>query len=262
MLDEAEAFYDLCAPFYDGDYDGLGYDVDLDFYVGLAGASGGPVLEMGCGTGRVALAIARSGVEVVGLEISPAMLERLRAKLAGVAPEVARRIQLVHGDIREHQLGRLFPLVVAPFRVVQHLVTEADVDRFLGNAARHLSPGGELAFDVFQPDERMITAGPELHVDIEREDPETGEEIRRVSRAVHRPDEQTFDVHFEWLIGPPGEPVRTIDGGETTVRWFTRGDLERLLTGAGFEVVEIADDFGGERFGPGTEDYVVRARRV
>ena len=74
---KAPEFYDRCAAFYDGDYEAAGYDRDVPFYVELARESGGPVLEMGCGTGRVLLPVARAGIEIAGVDASARMLERL-----------------------------------------------------------------------------------------------------------------------------------------------------------------------------------------
>lgn len=268
-MSDLERFYQRCARFYDGDYEAAGYDEDLDFYVGSAQAAfegtGRPVLEMGCGTGRALLPTARAGVEVVGLELSQAMLDQLEAKLAGESDDVRRRVRLVRGDVRDADLSDVAPdggfsLVTAPFRVVQHLVSREDQRRWLRTVRRVLAADGELLFDVFLPDYSQIASDPELHVDVERVDPETGEEIRRVASAHHTPEEQTFEVRFEWLVGPPGEEPQAIPGVTTTVRWFTRAELENLLELEGFRAVEIAGDFDGHAVGPDSTDLVVRAR--
>jgi SAM-dependent methyltransferase len=270
-VSELERFYRRCARFYDGDYEAAGYDEDLELYVDAARrafeTTGRPVLEMGCGTGRVLLPTARAGVEVVGLELSQAMLDQLEAKLAGEPEEVRQRVRLVQGDIRDADLGdagleRGFSLVTAPFRVVQHLVTRDDQRRWLRTVHRCLAEGGELLFDVFLPDYSQVSADPELHVDVERVDPETGEEIRRVASADHSPHEQTFEVRFEWLVGPVGKKPRLVPGVTTTVRWFTRAELENLLELERFQVVEIVGDFDRHPVGPDSTDLVVRARRL
>ncbi|HUF79231.1 MAG TPA: class I SAM-dependent methyltransferase, partial [Thermoanaerobaculia bacterium] len=115
-------FYDGCAAFYDADYEAAGYDEDVPFYVELARESGGPVLEMGCGTGRVLLAVAQAGIEIAGIDGSARMLDRLKAHLAEEPEAVRRRVRLLHGDIRTARVEGDFALVTAPFRVVQHLV--------------------------------------------------------------------------------------------------------------------------------------------
>jgi len=255
-------FYDRCAAFYDGDYEAAGYDHDVPFYVDLARESGGPVLEMGCGTGRVLLPVARAGIEVAGVDASARMLERLAARLAVEPEAVRRRVRLVEGDIRTARVEGEFALVTAPFRVVQHLLERADHRSWLRNVARHLrrDPPGALVFDVFQPDYAVIAESPILSVDVERADPATGRTVRRVARAHHHPETQTFEVGFEWLVEDEDGEERTESGVETVARWFTRPELELLLEIEGFEVQDFWGDFDRTPFGPGAEDQVVRAR--
>ncbi len=258
-------FYDLCAAYYEGDYESAGYDQDVPFYVELARAAGGPVLELGCGTGRVLLPVARAGVEVVGVDASRGMLERLEGHLAGEPEEVRRRVRALEGDVRSVRVpggAAAFALVTAPFRVAQHLVSRADQRAWLRTVAHHLrrEPPGHLVFDVFQPDYEQIAEGSTVSVDVERLEPGTGRRIRRVSRAEHHPERQTFEVGFEWLVEAPGGRERSSGAIETTVRWFTRAELEGLLELEGFEVTDVWGDFEQTPFGPGAEDQVVRAR--
>src|SRR5689334_10632334 len=95
---------------------------DVEFWVDAARAAKGPVLELGCGTGRVLLPIARAGVEVTGLDRSRPMLDKARANLARENEAVRARVHLHEGDMRDFDLGRRFALVLAPFRSFQHLV--------------------------------------------------------------------------------------------------------------------------------------------
>ncbi len=120
---------------------------DVSFYVDEAVRSGGPVLELGVGTGRIAVPVALAGVEVVGVDLSAGMLEvaRERAALAGVA------LDLREGDMREPPVEGRFPLVVIPFRSLLHMETDADRRTALRAVARHLAPGGRFVFDVFAP---------------------------------------------------------------------------------------------------------------
>ena len=124
---------------------------DVGFYTALATEHGGPVLELGCGTGRVLLPTARAGVEITGLDLSDGMLSACRSKLAGEAPDVQGRAHLHRGDMRSFGLGRRFGLVTIPFRPFQHLLTVEDQMACLACAHRHLAPGGVLALDVFNP---------------------------------------------------------------------------------------------------------------
>jgi SAM-dependent methyltransferase len=124
---------------------------DVAFYLQLACETGGPVLELGCGTGRTLIPIARAGIGCVGLDASPAMLGVFREKM----PE----IELVEGDMRSFDLGRRFRMITIPFRGLSHLL---DVEAQVGCLAcvkRHLMPGGVFAFDVFDPKLEMLAKG-------------------------------------------------------------------------------------------------------
>jgi SAM-dependent methyltransferase len=120
---------------------------DVSFYVDEAVRAGGPVLELGVGTARIAVPMAVAGVEVVGVDLSEGMLDvaRERADLAGV------RIDLRQGDMRDPPVEGSFPLVVIPFRSLLHMETEIDRRSVLRAVAERLAPGGRFVFDVFAP---------------------------------------------------------------------------------------------------------------
>lgn len=268
-------FYEICAGFYDADYAAAEREDDAAFYAELARDAGGPVLEMGCGSGRVLLPCARAGAEVVGMDVSAAMLDRLRYRLEHEAEEVRRRVETVEGDVRDAAVTdgdgeiRTFPLVTAPFRVIQHLVERSDQRAWLQNVTRHLAPGGALVFDVFQPDYEHVVAPPSTTVDLERTDPETGRLVERHATAWHTPELQTFRVRFEWKEaagegggedGGEGE-ARSLGSAETEVRWFTLAELANLLELEGFRVTDAWGDFDRTPHGPGAEEIILRATR-
>src|SRR5262245_49105001 len=99
---------------------------DIAFFVDAAVHAGGPVLEIGCGTGRVLVPTARAGVEIVGLDMSPQMLGICRLRLSSESPAVQEKATLAHADMRRFDLGRAFTLVTIPFRPFQHLLTVDD----------------------------------------------------------------------------------------------------------------------------------------
>ena len=158
---------------------------DVQFYVDEATNVRGRVLEVGCGTGRILLPIARSGRAIEGLDASPEMLDRCRTKLLEEPDAVQRRVTLHQGDARSFDIGRRFALVTAPFRVMQHLTTVDDQLGFLDSTARHLAPGGKLVFDVFNPNFAALLSAD----GVEKEDtPNTtlpdGRSFRRTGRVV------------------------------------------------------------------------------
>ena len=104
--------YDKLARFYDWRMEG--YNKDIPFYVQLAKESGGPVLELGCGTGRVILPIAEAGIETVGLELSVAMLDIARQKLSQMSMDIQKRVQFVEGNMTNFTLEEQFSLVILP----------------------------------------------------------------------------------------------------------------------------------------------------
>ncbi len=124
---------------------------DVAYYVALARSSGGPVLEYGVGNGRVALPIARHGVEVVGVDHSAPMLADLRERLAREPADVRSRVRAARGDMRRAKLGRRFPLVLATFNTALHLYTRDDVERFLARVREHLTPRGRFVVDLSMP---------------------------------------------------------------------------------------------------------------
>jgi ubiquinone/menaquinone biosynthesis C-methylase UbiE len=127
--------YHVSAKYYDGAYAAMRDLVDAPFYLELAKEIGGPVLEIGCGTGRVLLPIARHGIEIHGVDNSAPMLGILRESLAQEKPDVRNKVTLHAGDMRDLFLSRRFPLVTIPFRPMQHMHSVADQLRALTSAA-------------------------------------------------------------------------------------------------------------------------------
>src|SRR5690242_13252024 len=128
-----------------------GFPGEIDFWVARARESGGPVLELACGTGRVSWPIARADIDIVGIDVSPAMLGRAEAKRAREAAEVAARARFLPGDMADFTLDERFALAIIPFRAFQALMTVEDQRRSLGCIHRHLKPDGRLIVDIFDP---------------------------------------------------------------------------------------------------------------
>ena len=127
---------------------------DISFYVEEALASGGPVVELGVGTGRIAIPTAAAGVHVIGVDSSAGMLEVCaeQARAAGVA----ERLDLRLGDLRRPPVDERVPLVTCPFRAYLHLATDEERLEALGTARALLRRGGRLIFDVFKPSQDDI----------------------------------------------------------------------------------------------------------
>jgi SAM-dependent methyltransferase len=215
LYDEIAAFYDPWS---------RSVTEDVGFYVDEARASGGPVVELGVGTGRIAVPIARAGVDVIGVDSSPGMLAvaRAAAKEAGVADRVDLRL----GDLREPPVSERVPLVICPFRSLLHMETEGEKLRALRAARTLLADGGRFVFDVFSPsradieetDGRWIEREPGI---FERADWDEGS--RTLTLSV-RSDGSLTSFGLHWLSVP--EWLRLLDEAnlapDAVFGWFDR----------------------------------------
>jgi SAM-dependent methyltransferase len=259
---ELETLYRVIAPHYDLLFEDLYAGEDVTFYRQLTEGSPGPVLEMGCGTGRVLLPLARDGAAMYGMDCSLAMLEQLRARLCREDRAVRDRVTVVHGDIRRDDAGRRFPLIIAAGNVLHSFVDRQDQRSWLRNVRRHLTPDGVFCFDLFQFDYKRLTIPPDTWMlDIDRLDPQSGQRIRCYSRCEHEPEFQRFRVKFRWTVENGSAKTVAEKSASAMQRWFTRGELENLLELEGFQVTDYWGGFRREAFGRGSRQQVVRAVR-
>jgi SAM-dependent methyltransferase len=145
--------------YYDHAY--RAHKADVAFYTELARESRGPVLELGAGTGRITLALARAGVDVVGIDQSTAMLARAAEHVARLPVAARKHVTLRQGDMRKVRLRRRFPLVIAPFNLFMHMFTRTNVERALATVRAHLAPRGRFVMDVLMPDLGTLRRDPE-----------------------------------------------------------------------------------------------------
>ena len=214
------ALYDRITRFYDPWSRSVTEDVG--FYVDHALASGGPVVELAVGTGRIAVPIARAGLDVIGVDSSPPMLAVARA--AAEAAGVGARLDLRVGDLREPPVVERVPLVICPFRSLLHMETEDEKLRALRAARELLAPGGAYVFDVFAPSGDDIEETHDRWLEREPgifERAVWDEASRTLSLSVRSgADEATFGLH--WLSAP--EWLRLLDvagfGVEALYGWF------------------------------------------
>ena len=228
---------------------------DVAFYVDEAKATRGAVLEVGCGTGRILLPIARAGAAITGIDASKHMLERCRAKLAAEPAAVRARVRLAQHDMRDFELAEKFGLIIAPFRVVQHLTTVDDQLRFLETVARHLAPGGRLVFDVFNPRfDILVAANGVEHEDTPAQRLPDGRTLRRTYRIVRvRWIDQVSEAELVYYV----DGTRYVQAFE--MRWYLAAELRNLLARAGFRVREFYGDFARGPLVDGCPEFVVVA---
>lgn len=216
---------------------------DIDYYVQTALAHPGPVLEYGCGNGRIALPIARRGLEVTGVDRSAAMLADLRRRLRQEeADAVRRRVTVRRGDMRSVRLHRRFGLVLCTFNTLLHLYTRRDVERFLGRVREHLRRGGWFVFDVSMPDARELDRDPERAYHWPRfRHAGTGEVVRYTEQFDYDPLRQILNVAMRFE--PRDAPHRAWTTPLTHRQFFPQ-ELEALLHYNGFRVDELHGDYG------------------
>jgi SAM-dependent methyltransferase len=243
---------------------GSSVEGDVEFFRASARRLGGPILDVGCGTGRVAAALALDGWPVVGIDRSEPMLALAERRRAGLAVDVAARLELAQADLTDFDLDRTFPLIVVPYRVFQFLLTPESQRSGLAALRRHLAPGGELILDLFDP--RLDLCVPDFRPPARSGDvvrhPVTGNDVRVecVSR-VNDPVRQVFDEVWQSTeLDAGGRQLRSLR--ETlSLRWTYRWEMRHLLELCGFEVVAEFGDFKGGQPAYGREQvWVVRAR--
>jgi SAM-dependent methyltransferase len=210
---------------------------DVAFYVEEAVRSGGPVLELGVGTGRIAIPVAAAGISVVGVDLSAGMLEVAdeQAAFAGV------ELDLRQGDMREPPVDGSFPLVLVPFRSMLHMETDSDRRTVLRAVAGLLMPGGRFVFDVFAPGADDIA---DTHA-------------RWLEREPGIWERADWDVETRTLI----LRVRGVDGdAEMSLAWLDVAEWKELLRDEGFEVEALYGWFDRSPW-RGGEDSVWICRR-
>lgn len=234
---------------------------DIAFYLAQAKRFGGPILELGAGTGRILLPLAEAGHDVVGFDMSPAMLDVAAVKLAR-HPALASRVRLSQGDMTAFDLRQKFALIIVSARSFQHIVTPEGQRAALRCMRRHLDAGGHLILDLFDANFELLfakaDAGPTPR---EARHPRSGQMVRRTVVGRHTdPLQQTVQeiLRFEEL-----DPAGNVIAQEETswsLRWSARQEIAYLLELCSFETVNQFSDFNGSPPAYGREQlWIARA---
>ena len=233
---------------------------DIEFYVKMARRYSGPVLEIGVGTGRVAVALANAGFAVTGVDAMTSMLRQARARIAELPAPVQARIVLHRADMRRLALGQRYPLVIAPFNAFAHLYSRSDVERALAACRLHLRPGGRLIFDVIMPDLAALMQDPSrLYRCADVVDPNSGKRFAYSEASHYDPERQVRSMTLQ-LSHKTGKPrPRAIP---LTHRQFFPAELAALLHYNGFAIEERFGDFSQGPLTERSETQVIVARCV
>lgn len=231
---------------------------DAEWYALRALVHGGPVLELGVGTGRIAFAIADRGVEVVGVDRMPEMLEQAGVRLAKQKRRIRERVSFVAGDLMELRLDRKFAMVIAPFNVLMHLYDREQVERALATVRAHLEPGGHFLLDVLMPELRYLArTNDKVYKAGKVKRPDTGKRYHYRERFDYDDVSQVQLIEMAYIgVDDPLD----FHLAPLAHRYFYPAELEALLHYNGFEMLERYGDFEELPLHGDCESQVIVAR--
>lgn len=238
--DRSDDPYARIADLYEAEH--RGWTDDLDLYRALAARAGDPVLELGCGSGRVAIALADAGYDVRGIDTSEAMLAIARANVAGRQLPVGFSC----GDMRRYDSGRGFGLAICALDTLLHLQSTGDVLDTMASVHRVLRAGGLLAFDIVNPTPDLLAMGDRV---VRHQSTFVGPRGTETAHFVSwdlDPEAQTIDsMHFyDWLSDEGLVQRRT---ASFRLRYLERDEVEAALQATGFDRLEV---YGSVRLDP------------
>lgn len=242
------------AAWYDFDYERR-FRTDLPYYLARVKEGGGPVLELGAGTGRVSAYLAKAGYDVVGVDLSREMLARAEARKARLGA-AGRRLRFVHQDMSRISVRGRFGTILVPFRSFNHLYTVERQLAALRGIRSRLRPGGIAVIDLWNPDlADLAESRGKVQVSYERTDPRTGHKVVQRFRVHADIPSQMGVLDYWWDVYRGGRRIRR-DHAPMRWRWFHRFEFEHLLERAGLEVRKLHGDYRGRPLGAKSEDLI------
>jgi SAM-dependent methyltransferase len=244
--------YEKLARFYDLEHVDL--TADQVFYMHFARQARGPVLDVGCGTGRLLLPLVEAGIDVTGIDSSPAMLAVARGKLGD-------RVPLIEGDMRIVKPPTRYALIIISINTFMHLLTTDDQLRVLKNLARYLTPGGRLIIDLPAGDE-LTHQDPDARLTLEQTflDPETGHRVMKLvaSRIDWATQRQEVTYVYDELLDNGGVRRTVVP---VSLRHVFRYELALLLDKAGYSLEALYSDYDLSPYGDGGPRMIAVAQR-
>jgi SAM-dependent methyltransferase len=236
---------------------------DVELYLALASRSGGPVLEIAAGSGRVSVPLAKAGYEVTAVDNDPAMLARAATGAADAGPEARARFEPIEADLIGLKLpgGARFRLAILALNSILVLESRDTQRAALETMARHLEPGGIAVVDVWLPSaDELARYDGRLCLEYVRDDPETGLLVTKKSAAQHEPATGHVLLTAIYEEGRQGGAAsRWVR--EDRLRLLNADDLRAMAESAGLEVEVLAGDYGLDPIGPHDERAILVARR-
>ena len=248
--------WDEYAAFYDWENRRTLGRRDVGFWRQLARRHAGPVLELGCGTGRVTLPVARTGARVVGIDRSAEMLARARRRVRRA--RLADRPQLVRGDIRRLPFSAPgFGLVMAPYGVLQSLVRESDLSATLADVARVLEPGGLFGIDLV-PD---VPRWKEYRNRVTLRERTARGSLVTLTESVTQNVRRRLTRFDQQFVESPAVGPRVVRRFSLTVRTLSMPQMVRRLEARGFAIDAVLGDYAGRPWDLRADVWIVLARR-
>jgi ubiquinone/menaquinone biosynthesis C-methylase UbiE len=236
----------------------FGLEGDTQFYVEEAKNAGSPVLELGCGTGRILIPIAESGIIITGLDRSKTMLSAARDKVGSFDARIQEKIELVEGDMRDFSLDRKFKMILIPFRAFLHLLTIEDQRQALERIREHLTPDGKLIFNIFDPSVEIISShtgqiGSCITKHGEFTHPETGNRVIVWDTRQYDLTQQIVNEEFMFEEQDAEGRVVSKSYSPFQLRFIYRYEMQYLLELCGYSVEALYGDFRRGPFKHGGE---------
>jgi len=232
-------------------YDLFASKDDINFYKELALKHGKKALELGAGTGRVAIELAKKGVTVWGVDNSRYMLNVARQKLKKENASVKKRVTLKLGDMRKFQLKEAFPFIYIASSTFEHCITEEDQRRCLTSVYDALESKGILAFDISQP----IRKKQEGSWWIDRRKLSVEEEVVRTIFSRRNSKTNIVSVNLFFEVYQNGKlKERYYEYGEARIS--SKEEVEKILENVGFKVKRVYGNFDKSTYSPKSQRVV------
>jgi len=237
--------------------------IDREFYLNYSLNIGGKTLELGCGTGRVLIPIAKAGINITGLDLSDNMLSVCRKKLTALDEDIQKRVTLINGSMTDFNIDDKFNLITIPFRAFQHILSVDDQLSCFKCINRHLGKNGLLIFDVFLVNLKII-ANPRINEEIDdfpEYELDDGRRLRRTYRIISSSAiDQCNDIEMTYhLTDKNGNTEQIVQA--FSMRYFFKFEIEHLLSRSGFQIIEIFGNFDKSPLKDKSPEMIIMAEK-
>ena len=254
VFDAYARYYDLL--YHNKDYAGEATFVDQTLR--KFGVTGGELLELGCGTGKHAIELARHGWKVHGVDLSDAMVTQAQARADQLSPALAQRVQFQPGDVRTVRVGRPFDAAISLFHVMSYQTTDADLEAAIATAATHVKPGGLFLFD-FWYGSAVLSDPPAVRIKRMQDD---DLEVTRLAEPEMKSNENQVVVHYHVFLRNRHTQAVTEVREAHPMRFLFLPEMNHLLRRGGFEPLGSGAWCSPAPVGTGTWYGYLAARRV